>query len=131
MDAKKEEQERFKAYEEYAKSREKHEEDFIENLKDQLDVSKQINNSYKGIVDKLGEQKSELSMAKKMQKTIQDEIVKNESKISVLNDIKEKRTAKIAAINREILSNNEDIRSIDSELIRFGLEKRSITDKIL
>lgn len=118
------ERERYAEYEAYRKNRERSESDFIEGMKDQLDISKQLNNSYKNVVEKLDSARDLQDKARVMQSRINSEIQKTKSQILTLDQVILRNNSDINDTKREMVANDNRLLQIDSA--RETLEKKRL-----
>ena len=118
------EQKRYAEYEAYRKNRERSESDFVEKLTDQLDISKQLNNSYKNVVEKLDRARDLQDKARVMQSRINSEIQKTKSQILALDQVILRNNSEIDDNKREMVANDNRLLQIDSA--RETLEKKRL-----
>jgi chromosome segregation ATPase len=124
------EKQRYEEYESFRKSRQKSEADFIESLQDQLDVSKKITDSYKNIVTKLEKANDLQDKARVMQHRINEEMQKNQVKISALDKIILKNQTELNGLKREMVSNDNRLLQIDTAKEILD-QKRLVTEQEL
>lgn len=107
-------QKRYAEFEAFRKSRERADSDFIENLNEQLSITKQLGNSYKNILGKLERANDLQDKARAMQARINSEIQNTESQISALDQIILRNNSELNDTKREMVSNANRLLQIDA-----------------